>query len=201
MTDKLQQLQLQIKRQKLWLILIALCFLIQFLQIDAAFDRELIEQGQLWRLLSGHITHLNWSHYWLNMAGVLMVMVFFSHYQTSYYWLGAVVFVALVCSTGLMLDMQLNRYVGFSGVLHGLFIIGGRYEMQRYKLSGAVLLVLIVAKLAWEQLIGAMPGSEEMAGGRVAVNAHLYGAIAGGVYIVLVERVCRKRSKLKCKRT
>lgn len=192
MTDKLRQLQLQIKRQKLWLLLIALCFLMQFLQIDAAFDRGLIEQGQLWRLLGGHLTHLNWSHYWLNMAGVLMVAVFFSNYQTGYYWLGAIVFVALVCSAGLMLDMQLNRYVGFSGVLHGLFIIGGRYEMRRYKLSGIVLLVLIVAKLAWEQLVGAMPGSEEMTGGRVAVNAHLYGAIAGVLYIVLVERLFRR---------
>jgi len=117
-----------------------------------------------------------------------MVMVFFAAYQSTAYWLGAIVFIALLCSAGLMLDMQLNRYVGFSGVLHGLFIIGARFEMRRYKLSGVVLLLLIVAKLIWEQVFGAMPGSEEMTGGRVAVNAHLYGAVAGGGYLWLAAR-------------
>jgi len=184
MTDMLQRLQVH----KLWLMLIALCFLLQFVQNSAAFDRSLIEQGEVWRFLSGHFTHLNWSHFGLNMGGVIMVMVFFANYQSSTYWLGAIVFIALLCSAGLMLDMQLNRYVGFSGVLHGLFIIGARFEMRRYKLSGVVLLVLIVAKLIWEQVFGAMPGSEEMTGGRVAVNAHLYGALAGGLYLMFAGR-------------
>jgi len=184
MKDMLHRLQVH----KLWLALIALCFVIQFLQLDGAFDRGLIEQGQIWRLLTGHITHLNWSHFWLNMAGVLMVMVFFASYQSSTYWLGAMVFIALLSSAGLMLDMQLDRYVGFSGVLHGLFIIGARFELRRYKWSGVVLLVLIVAKLIWEQVFGAMPGSEEMTGGRVAVNAHLYGAVAGGLYFWVAEK-------------
>ena len=184
MTDMLQRLQVH----KLWLALIALCFLLQFMQNSAAFDRSLIEHGEVWRFLSGHFTHLNWSHFGLNMAGVFMVMVFFANYQSNVYWLGAIVFIVLLISVGLMLDMQLNRYVGFSGVLHGLFIIGARFEIRRYKLSGVVLLVLIVAKLIWEQLYGAMPGSEEMTGGRVAVNAHLYGALAGGLYLMFAGR-------------
>ena len=184
MTDILQRLQVH----KLWLTLIALCFFLQFMQDTAAFDRGLIERGEVWRFLSGHFTHLNWSHFGLNMGGVIMLMVFFANYQSNAYWLGAIVFIALLSSAGLMLDMQLNRYVGFSGVLHGLFIIGARFEMRRYKWSGVVLLVLIVAKLIWEQVYGAMPGSEEMTGGRVAVNAHLYGAIAGGLYLWLAEK-------------
>jgi len=35
------------------------------------------------------------------------------------------------------------------------------------------------AKLAWEQLYGSLPGSEELAGGNVVVDAHFYGAISG----------------------
>jgi len=192
MTDMLQRLQVH----KLWLALIALCFLLQFMQNSAAFDRSLIEQGEVWRFLSGHFTHLNWSHFGLNMAGVFMVMVFFANYQSNVYWLGAIVFIVLLISVGLMLDMQLNRYVGFSGVLHGLFIIGARFEIRRYKLSGVVLLVLIVAKLIWEQLYGAMPGSEEMTGGRVAVNAHLYGAVAGGLYLMFTGKLFTGQSKV-----
>jgi len=189
MTDMLHTLQFHLRHQKLWLLLVVLCLALQWFQLDTAFDRSAIQQGEVWRLLSAHITHLNWNHFWLNMAGILVVMLFFSHYQSTMYWLGAIIFVSLFCSAGLMLDMQLNRYVGFSGVLHGLFLIGARYETCRYKLSGMVLWVLIVAKLMWEQLYGAMPGSEEMTGGRVAVNAHLYGAVGGVVFLLLHEKV------------
>ena len=128
----------------------------------------------------------------MNMAALVMVVVFFSSYQTNRYWLIGLVFMALFCSAGLLLDNQLSRYVGLSGVLHGLFIVGGRWEFNRYRTSGAVLLVLIVGKLIWEQANGALPGSESMTGGRVAVNAHLYGAIAGGVYLLITEKMYTK---------
>ncbi len=187
MTDILQR----IRQAKLWLVLIILCLLVQSLGLHESlrFDRPLIEQGQWWRLLSGHLAHLGWSHFWLNMAGVAMIGVFFSSYQPQRYWLMAMLFIVLVCSAGLMLDGQLDRYVGLSGVLHGLFIVGGRWEFRRYRLSGVVLLMLIVGKLIWEQFYGALPGSESMAGGHVAINAHLYGAAGGLIFILLTEKV------------
>jgi len=159
----------------LWIVLLFLCFLIQFFQLEAVFrfDRPLIMQGEVWRLLSGHLTHLNWTHFLLNMAGVGMIAFFFSHYRPPRYWGIAIIFIAIMTSAGLLLDQQLDRYVGFSGVLHGLFIIGGRLEMTRYRLSGIVVLLVLVGKLMWEQFYGAMPGSEMMIDGRVAVNSHL----------------------------
>ena len=187
----------QLGRYKLWLVLMGLCLFMQMFHLEGGFrfDRQLIEQWQVWRVLTGHIVHLNWAHLMLNMAGLFMVMVFFAHYQSNAYWSGALVFMALFCSAGLLLDMQLDRYVGFSGVLHGLFIIGGRWEFKRYKISGGVLLTLIVFKLLWEQLYGALPGSESMSGGKVAVNAHLYGAIAGAIYLLISETINIKRLK------
>ncbi len=171
---------------KLWLVLFLICFLIQLLALAQMlrFDRQLIEQWQLWRLISGHFTHLNWNHFLLNMAGLSMVAFFFGAYKSILYWLLALIFITLFCSAGMMLDQQFDRYVGLSGVLHGLFIIGGRWEMRRYRISGVVLLVMIVGKLIYEQMYGALPGSESMTGGRVAINAHLYGAIAGALFLL-----------------
>ena len=175
----------KLRAYKLWLVLLILCFLIQLLHLEPRlrFDRQLIEQWQVWRLITGHLTHLNWSHFLLNMAGLSMVAIFFSSYKSTRYWIDALLFISLVCSVGMLLDNQLDRYVGFSGVLHGLFIIGARWEMKHYTASGAVLLVIIVGKLIWEQRYGALPGSESMTGGRVAINSHLYGAIAGAIYL------------------
>jgi len=82
---------------------------------------------------------------------------------------------------------ELIWYVGLSGVLHGLFIAGGWQEYKHYGKSGALLLALIVAKLIWEQNMGAMPGSEAVSGGRVMVDAHLYGALSGGVFVACGE--------------
>ena len=175
-----------LRTYKLWLVLLMVCFFIQLLHLQPVFrfDRQLIEQWQIWRVISGHLSHLNWNHYFLNMAGVIMVAVFFSRYKSNRYWLEALLFISLFCSVGMLLDNQLDRYVGFSGVLHGLFIIGGRWEMQRYKVSGAVLLAILIGKLIWEQMVGALPGSESMTGGRVAINAHLYGAVGGAIFLL-----------------
>lgn len=176
----------KLRCHKLWLVLFIVCFFIQLLNMAPVFrfDRLLIEQWQVWRLISGHLSHLNWSHLLLNMTGLFMVALFFAGYRSNRYWAGALLFIALLCSAGLLLDNQLQRYVGFSGVLHGLFIIGARWEMQRYKTSGLVLMIVIIGKLVWEQMVGALPGSESIAGGHVAVNAHLYGAIGGALYLL-----------------
>lgn len=188
----------QVRRLKLWLVLIGLCFFIQWLgwQEVLRFDRSHVLQGEVWRLITAHLTHLNWSHFLLNIAGLLIVAIFFSRYKGNYYWCSALVLLALATSAGLMLDGQLEYYVGFSGVLHGLFIIGGYWEFRHYRLSGGVLLLLMLVKLVWEQVFGALPGSESMVGGLVAVNAHLYGALAGLAYLV-VDRALLVRAGLR----
>ncbi len=175
----------KLRSYKLWLVLFILCLVIQMLDLQPLFrfDRQLIEHGQIWRLISAHLTHLNWTHFALNMAGLSLIAAFFSSYKSTQYWLGALFVIAIICSAGLFLDNQLSRYVGFSGVLHGLFIVGGRWEFRHHKLSGAVLLIIIVGKLIWEQMHGALPGSGSMIGGSVAVSSHMYGAIGGVIYL------------------
>jgi rhomboid family GlyGly-CTERM serine protease len=101
-------------------------------------------------------------------------------------WLFVLVFTAVVTGLGLYwFNPELIRYVGLSGVLHGLFIYGAVREVRYYPFSGYVLLLLLVGKLFWEYINGPLPGSEEMTGGHVVVAAHLYGATGGFVAVVL----------------
>ena len=175
-------------RHTYWLVIFILCVVIQLFNLSAEmrFDRQFIAQGQLWLLFSGHLAHLNWNHLGLNMAGLLLVVIFFSAYMSLLGWLLLSLWSALIVSLGLyFFNPEIYWYVGLSGVLHGLFIVGGAYEFRHYKASGGVLLILIAAKLIWEQWSGALPGSEAMTGGHVVVDAHLYGAIAGGVFFVV----------------
>jgi hypothetical protein len=73
--------------------------------------------------------------------------------------------------------------VGLSGVLHGLMIVGfGGWALQGERYAWG-LLAVVVAKMTWEQLGGDMPWTEELAGGAVIVDAHLWGALGGLGYL------------------
>jgi rhomboid family GlyGly-CTERM serine protease len=147
----------------------------------------MVSEGQIWRLLSGHLVHLSWGHFLMNALALLAICGLFSSWmipRTFLWWMAA-----SACSTGLgllWLEPQLGWYVGLSGVLHGLLIAGSIHEAVEARSAGEramgiALLVAIISKLAWEQAYGPLPGSEAAAGGRVIVDAHLYGALGGGV--------------------
>jgi rhomboid family GlyGly-CTERM serine protease len=172
----------------LWLLILLLSWALQAggLVADWRFDRALIAQGDVWLLFSGHFVHLNWTHWALNMAGLAVVAFFFSPYSSVWQWLWVIFIAALFVGLGLYWrNPELHTYVGLSGVLHGLFIYGAMRETRRYPASGYVLLALLVGKLIWEFMNGPLPGSETMTQGRVATDAHLYGAF-GGAFAGLV---------------
>ncbi len=173
----------------LWLAIFALTVMSQtFNWVESwRFDRVFIEQGRYWLIISGHLVHFNWTHWLLNMAGLAMVAFFFSPHASVKQWLTVILASMLLISGAMLLWLpEIRTYVGLSGVLHGLFLYGALREIRYYPASGYILLGILVAKLAWEFFNGAMPGSEEMTGGRVLTESHLFGAIAG-VLVWLAE--------------
>jgi len=186
----------------LWLFLFIICYTLQAagLAHEFQFDRVLVDQGHYWLLLTGHFVHLNWMHWALNMAGLVIVAVFFSQYGNLLDWLFVLLFSAVFTGLGLYwFHPELIWYVGLSGVLHGLFIYGAVREIRFYPFSGYVLVLLLAGKLFWETMNGALPGSEEVTGGRVVVEAHLYGAIAGFVSVFLTRALHSLHQLVKVK--
>ncbi len=179
----------------------ALCLTLQLLGLDQTlrFDRSAIDSGDVWLLLSGNFVHLGSSHLLMNMAGLAMIVALVWARFSTIEWVLIIVFSSLVVGVGLYLrDPNVLWYVGFSGTLHGLIIAGSLADLRYYPKSAAILLVLVVGKLVWEQVAGALPGSESVAGGSVVVNAHLYGAIGGAVMgsLLLVVRKLGGRAAL-----
>lgn len=161
------------------------------------YEREAILQGELWRLLSGHLAHLGWSHLFLNLAGLGLLWVLLGQAFNPLGWLALLLISSFTISFGLLvLNPLLHWYVGLSGLLHTILLAGAVALTAQREREGAVLLLLAVAKLAWEQLVGPLPGSEETAGGTVVVDAHLYGAIAGGVLALVVAMLAPLRRQL-----
>lgn len=184
---------------RLALALALLCVALQYagLADTLRFERSDIGSGHWWLLLTGNFVHLGSSHLWMNLAGFALVVALVWQHFTATQWLVLIITSSSVVGVGLwQFNPEVYGYVGFSGTLHGLIIAGCLADLRIYPKSAAILLALIVGKLAWEQVAGALPGSESVAGGSVVVDAHLYGAIAGAL-IGLIMVVLRTRTESK----
>lgn len=158
------------------------------------FDRAAINDGQVWRLVTCHLVHLNLNHALLNLTGFLLCNYFFDDLlRARHLVLWFVVSAPLVGLAFYGIDTDLNKYVGLSGILHGYFIFCLLLGMRAQPRLHLVVLALVVGRLTWEQMpdydVHYMRGIID---GRVYVNAHLYGAIVGAVLgVVMLWRTRR----------
>ena len=156
------------------------------------WERALIANGEAWRLVTGHLVHLGVSHLLLNLAGLLLVWFLVGRDLRPLQWL-AVGCASIVCiDAGFwLLNPELTWYVGLSGVLHGLLAAGIVVAASDARKDLVMLGVLVVAKLFYEQVAGALPGSGTASGGPVIVDAHLYGAVSGAIAGAIMRRLER----------
>jgi len=153
------------------------------------YDRAAIAGGELWRLLSGHFAHLGYRHLLLNLAGLALVWLLVGRLYSTRQWLLVAAVSVLVMDAGFwFVDAGMRWYVGLSGMLHGLLLAGAIGRFRTVPGEAIVICAMVVVKLAYEQVAGPLPGSESAAGGPVAVNSHLYGAIGGVLSGVVFRR-------------
>lgn len=187
---------LRLKTYQMVIALVLLCVCLQYtgLADTLAYRRSLIANGDWWLLLSGNFVHLGTSHLWMNMAGFVLVVLLVWPVFSATQWIITIITCSLGVGVGLwFFNPDVSSYVGYSGTLHGLIIAGSLADLRRFPKSAALLLVLVVGKLVWEQVSGALPGSESVAGGKVLVDAHMYGAIAGGIVAALMLLVTARK--------
>jgi rhomboid family GlyGly-CTERM serine protease len=154
------------------------------------YDRNAIADGELWRLLSGHLVHLNPAHVLLNLAGLWLVWLLAGHRLSVRAWTSVIVItIACMDAAFWFLEPGLNWYVGLSGLLHGLLLAGVVAGLKTAPIDSAVLGLLVLLKLLYEQTAGPLPGSEATAGGPVVVDAHLYGALGGALAGALLIKI------------
>jgi rhomboid family GlyGly-CTERM serine protease len=153
------------------------------------YDRLAIADGEYWRLLSGHFSHLGPEHLMLNIAGLVLVWLLVGRQYTTPQWTFVTAFSLVIITLGFWYaDPNLIWYVGLSGLLHGLLIAGAIHGIKSQTVESTIMLVAVASKLIYEQFVGPLPGSEATAGGAVITNAHLYGAIGGAMAAAILWR-------------
>jgi rhomboid family GlyGly-CTERM serine protease len=165
------------------LVLLLACILYLFEPTSShylAFDRDKIQSLQWWRLLSGNFLHTNLNHLLLNACGLALLWALHGQYFTTKTYLIIFLLTSLSCTLGIYFFAErLSWYVGLSGTLHGLFVLGAYKDIRAGLKSGWLLLLGVWAKIAYEQGYGGNKDVAELIGASVAIEAHLYGALSG----------------------
>jgi rhomboid family GlyGly-CTERM serine protease len=173
---------LQLDRGRwIWLLLIvvflhAVLALGEPATLGLRYDRAGLAAGGWWRLLTGHLVHLDLHHLVLNELGLVLLWALFASDYDPVEWCTIVLAGALAIGAGLWwFSPGVIWYVGASGVLHTVMAAGTIQHLVTRAWDRWILAGGIVVKLALEQY-------ERLTGGvqpQIVVDAHLYGALAG----------------------
>ena len=179
-------------------LLLAIYFAVPGAAPEWRYDRAAILDGEAWRLVTGHLLHADVHHLGWNVFGVLLVWFLFARDYSPRQWLAILLVSTAVTSAGfLLLEPELDWYVGFSGVLHGC-MAAGLVAWLRSTRDPLTWLVagLFAAKLAWEHFQGALPFTAGTLSLPVVHEAHTYGAIGGLLAALWLgrERHCSRSS-------
>jgi rhomboid family GlyGly-CTERM serine protease len=148
-----------------------------------AYQRAAVEAGQWWRFLTGNLVHLGWYHWFLNTLGVLVLVLLCPERLSPAVWARRVILIGIGMTLCLYLFVpELPAYVGMSGVIHGLFVLGLMPQVLKKDLIALGCLLYLLGKVGYELYAGAPVSDAEAIGGEVVVESHMFGAICALLY-------------------
>ncbi|WP_144393568.1 rhombosortase [Pleionea sediminis] len=145
-----------------------------------SYQRSLISDGELWRLVTGNFLHSNWPHLLLNIGGLFLIWFVYNDLGDPL-WQWIFLLTPLLGCTLLLFAFSpdLEGYVGLSGGLHGTIVAFGLADFRKNKLLSVLLVIGVTMKLGYEQVYGSSESIKELIQSNVAIDAHLWGAICG----------------------
>jgi rhomboid family GlyGly-CTERM serine protease len=175
------------------IIAVALAATSDHLAVSLQFDRKaILDQFQLWRIITCHLTHWNYEHYFWDMFAFVIAAYALLRLSPGHFWpilLIAPIFISIWI---LVFNPDVRLYRGFSGVDMALFVFLAlsfancfANKRQWYRMLASILLLLgLTAKIAYESLSGNMLFISDNISGNLLLSAHIAGSLTGLVYFL-----------------
>ncbi|WP_370980477.1 rhombosortase [Agaribacterium sp. ZY112] len=146
-----------------------------------SWDRQAIDAGQWWRLLSANLMHLNVNHMLMNLSVYVLAAILFQASAGWKQWYASIVLIGLGVGLGLYwFDPNLVNYVGLSGLLYGLIAQQLLLQCRQQPLIYLLIYAVLVYKVVSQQGDDFEPSEmKEFIGGNVVASSHLIGLICG----------------------
>ena len=178
-------------------MVICLLQIISFSSLEAfnflRYEYSAISQGELWRLLTGQLIHINFKHFLLNItAWLLLIIIAYRLNIIKMFW-EVMLWCWLFTGIGLFFIFpEIIWYVGMSGFLHGVALFLILYFTKNInRIFGLIFLIGFVLKLIIE--INSTIHNMDF----VVINqAHFIGSLVGLIYIVFAITDSQQRPLL-----
>ncbi|WP_417222943.1 rhombosortase [Amphritea sp.] len=149
------------------------------------FDQQLIQQGQLWRLLTGHLSHTSLSHLQWDLLAFAIAAGYLELHSRR-------LLLATLLTGLIMLDTHLlspaagiSQYAGLSGLLFAPLLISlVIFARKQSAINGWLPLLICLGKLIWEQF--SQQALLSQSAWPAYPIAHLLGALAGLMVLIAV---------------
>ena len=152
------------------------------------YQRQSLEQGQLWRLFSGHFVHLNDKHLILNLIAWVIIFFLGLNYLSLLRWIVLLFILTLSISVGLYYFVpEIVYYGGLSGVLHGYFAYVLVEWIKNKQRLAWIILLLLIAKTLIENFSDIGSSTAEYLDLRVVTEVHLIGVFIGILFALLTS--------------
>lgn len=147
------------------------------------FEGNKVLDGEIWRIFTSHFCHTNLPHLVMNLLALALLMSLFNEVYGVTLFLCVFILAAVAIGLGYVLFYPPDtRYLGLSGVLHAVASAGAIMSLNVRRLFSIVFLLGLISKLLYEYTAGASESLAEMIQARVAIEAHLVGALVGVLF-------------------
>lgn len=171
-------------------VVLILCWLLPLPGLT--YERDLIADGEWYRILTGQFTHRSLVHLLANLVGVCIAWwLFVSYFAGQPAWHFWMVIIVCAWSSGLGLWLfapHIEYYVGFSGTLYGVYSYGAFRDVIARIRFGWLILLTVIISATWEYFVAPIeflsPVRELL-----ATPAHFFGMV-GGLLLAVIFSAC-----------
>lgn len=194
-----------VKRYLGWGVLVLMMVIIEIPVFELKqyfyFDQQYVEQGQVWRLITTHLVHLNVTHLGMNFLGLAIIAWVGPRWLTDWRALLFNLWLFVLVGYGIFevakADPNFNAYFGFSGVLYGWLVAALAFAPHYSVPVRLVAAGFVAAKVLIEQIPGfSFVATDAAIGAPVMVQAHLFGLLAAIIVMPILWRLFVKPARV-----